>query len=488
MSISGAISSALSGLAANGRQLSVTSGNIANALTEGFGARDVTLSARSEGGGVRVVSVGRSLDPALTGLRREADADAAEASVLAEGTARLSDAFGVLGGPLPGLFEQMTAFENALSALADTPESAPRQGAVLEAAQRLATGFNDASRAAASVREDADTQIGDLVRRTNAATEEVAALNRAIVRSDATGRETAALVDRRETLIDEISATLPVRVTPQDDGSVTLRTAEGVFLAGLNAREIAFTPTPVIGPEMVYDNGAGALSGLSVAGVDITPGGPGAQSVRGGALAGAFALRDTVATDFAAGLDALAEELVTRLADPSVDPMLAPGAPGLFTDAGGAPTAPATPGIAGRLAVNAAVDPSQGGELFRLRDGIGAAAPGPVSDDSVPRGLIDVLKVAAPFPGATAAPGTLSLSNRIAALGEAAATARVAADTDLSAASAARGALAGEEAALLGVDTDRELQKLIEIEQAYAANARVISTAEAMLDELRRIG
>ena len=40
---------------------------------------------------------------------------------------------------------------------------------------------------------------------------------------------------------------------------------------------------------------------------------------------------------------------------------------------------------------------------------------------------------------------------------------------------------------MLGVDQDREMQRLIQIEQAYAANAQVIQTASRMLDELTRL-
>ena len=38
-----------------------------------------------------------------------------------------------------------------------------------------------------------------------------------------------------------------------------------------------------------------------------------------------------------------------------------------------------------------------------------------------------------------------------------------------------------------GVDTDNELQKLLVIERSYAANAKVIQTVEALLDQLMRI-
>lgn len=38
-----------------------------------------------------------------------------------------------------------------------------------------------------------------------------------------------------------------------------------------------------------------------------------------------------------------------------------------------------------------------------------------------------------------------------------------------------------------GVDTDQELQKLLQIEQAYAANARVITTIDEMIQQLLRL-
>ena len=38
-----------------------------------------------------------------------------------------------------------------------------------------------------------------------------------------------------------------------------------------------------------------------------------------------------------------------------------------------------------------------------------------------------------------------------------------------------------------GVDTDQELQKLLLIEQAYAANARVIQTADELIQLLIRL-
>ncbi len=75
-------------------------------------------------------------------------------------------------------------------------------------------------------------------------------------------------------------------------------------------------------------------------------------------------------------LDGMARDLYERFADPALDPTIAAGDPGLFTDRGAAFDPADEVGLAGRIAVNAAVDPAQGGQSWRLRDGIYAAAPG----------------------------------------------------------------------------------------------------------------
>ncbi|MEM6676838.1 MAG: flagellar hook-associated protein FlgK [Pseudomonadota bacterium] len=484
--ISAAIQNALSGLTANSRQLSTTSDNIANSLTEGYAARRVQLSQRAPTGGVEVLRVERPMDPELTGLRRVADGDAAEAQALATGLGRLAAAFGELGDAGNGLFDLQSDFQAALRTLADAPEEPTRQFEAAQAASDLAAKFNTISETVGTLRGDADTEIAQLVDGINRASAEIVTLNRNIVRAEATGRDTAALIDRRESLIDEIAVALPVRTFPREDGSVEVRTAEGLLLVGQVARRIEFSPTPVIGPSQAYDNGTGALSGITLGGVDLTPGGPAAQAAGSGALAGLFALRDSELPGFEAQLDGLAAELATRLADPAVDPTLTAGDPGLFTDAGAALAATPAPGLAGRLSLNTAVDPAAGGNPALLRDGLGATAPGPVSDDTILRNILEALARASPAPGVPGLETPLSQMDRTAALGERVSESRVGAEALLGAAEGARVAIADDEAAKLAVDRDAELQALIAIEQAYAANAQVIRTAEAMLDELRR--
>ncbi len=486
MSISSALQNAISGLAAAGQRAAITSGNIANAQTDGYAARTVSLTSTVAGGhgtGVVVAGIIRAETPELTATRRIADGDLAGGQAGLDALARLEQ---VLGGPgeADSLVFRVDRFESALRNLAETPELAPRQATAAVAASDLAAKFNQISTESTRIRQAADDEVARLVTEVNGALTRIARLNRQIQIFAASGRDTSALVDQRETLIDRVAAVIPIRESRREGGVVELTTAQGLQLVDTRARQLAFTQSPVITPATRYDGGAGALSGLSLDGIDITPGGPGSQAVSGGALAGQFAVRDRIALDASDRADAIAADLIGRLTAPGLDPTLPPGAPGLFTDDGAAYDPANLAGLAGRLRLNAAVDPDKGGDPSLLRDGLGATGPGPTANAALPRDLLDALTVPADMSVVPGLTGSLSFAGGAAAVSELAAVGRVAAETDVAAFTASRQTLASAEADRLAVDTDSELQALIQIEQAYAANAQVIQAAARMLDQL----
>jgi flagellar hook-associated protein 1 FlgK len=240
-----------------------------------------------------------------------------------------------------------------------------------------------------------------------------------------------------------------------------------------------FQPAAVVTAGMTL--GGGQLSGLTVNGREV-PTGPGGP-FSGGRLAAAFAFRDRDGPAVQAALDTLAQSLIARVEGPPTDPSAAPGAPGLFTDAGTALSPPPAPGLAGRLALNPLVDPAAGGALWRLRDGLGAAGPGPVGDPSQLVRWIEALdRPVASGPGTPLRALGAEVDALLSAVGQSnqAATDRVgyarALETGLS-----ERALAG------GVDIDAEMRRLVAIETAYAANARVIQVADEMLKRLLEI-
>ena len=481
MSISGSLSNALSGLTAASRAAEVVSSNVANALTPGYGRRQIELASRALGGvgaGVVVVGVTRAVDQRIISERRLADATLGNYSTQADFLMRLEMAVGLPDDP-SSLTGRIAQFEAALIEATSRPDSGPRLSAVFDAAQGLATHLNSVSDQIQNLRMESDQDIARQVALLNDRLAKISTLNHDIQSQLGAGYDVNALIDHRQQLIDSISAIVPLREIARDNGQIALFTPGGVILVDSKAAVFTFSPVGVIVPEMTIDTGA--LSGLSINGqpVSTTAGGP----ISGGSLASLFAVRDELAVSAQERLDAVARDLVERFADPAVDPTLSPTDPGLFTDDGLTFSPVNEIGLSSRVAVNALVNPKMGGALWRLRDGLGAAAPGNVGNAVQLLALVDALSVArVPASGGFmgAARSAVGLAGELVSLMNADQRSN---DADQSFASAKVYTLTAIELRS-GVDTDYELEQLLLIEQAFAANARIIATVDEMIQLL----
>jgi flagellar hook-associated protein 1 FlgK len=205
-----------------------------------------------------------------------------------------------------------------------------------------------------------------------------------------------------------------------------------------------------------------------------------------GRLAANFAVRDSLAPAAQAGLDALARDLYDRFASSSVDPTIAGGAAGLFTD-GGIPFDPlAENGFAARIAVNSGADPARGGALWRLRDGLAATAPGPVGDAKRLIAMSAALAEKKVPASANSSGAAQSAAGMAAALLSEASSARLDASDDATTA-AARVTAMTDLILADGVDTDDELQQMLLVEKTYSANAQVMRMMDSLLEELMGI-
>lgn len=489
MSLSASLAHALSGLRVTNKITEATSNNLANALTDGYGRQVVNVSSLARGGtgaGVRVASIDRASSPEYTLPRRDADGDAARESAIAEALVKIGVALGEADAD-DGLFKRIAEFESGLRALADAPGEGPRQDAAIQAAGDVVTTLNRLSQTVATIRQTADGEIATQIATVNRNLETIDELNSKIQLTGGTDLALPALVNERERLIDEISAIVPIRTQAQNDGTLHLYTAEGVFILREDPSPLTFTANPTITAPMVYaPGGAGALSGVFVGGQEITPGAGNIFELQSGALAGQFQIRDQTAVAFQERIDLFAADLIARFEDPSVDTTLAAGDPGLFTDAGGVLDLSVIEGLAGRLSLNALADPAQGGSATRLRDGLQSVAAGPSSSDTILRNLLGALRAQT----ATSVPGLSSLYSSMelaAGIVEQTAIARTDAETEASRKIATRTALAEAEAERIGVNQDEELSRLIQLEQAYGANLKMIQTVSDMLQDLMEL-
>jgi flagellar hook-associated protein 1 len=488
MSLSTALTNAATGLAGSSRLADTISNNVANAMTPGFGRRTTELTSLTLGGygsGVRVLATTRAENPLLTAERRAADAALGGANVVDEAYQRIMAAVGEPTEPT-ALATRTVALETALLGATASPHSTAKLAQAVDAAGDLAATLRGISEENVRIRTEAEAEIGRQVDFVNASLHSIGEINDKIASMTLTDQETAALEDERGRLIDGITSIVPVKVVNREMGRVAVFSQNGGVLLDNRIWELSFTATS--GPLLADMTLGTPLNGLAQdrgdpAGPHAVPVGSGAGLFDGGSLAALFEVRDRVVPEFNAEIDRYAEDLIGRFRDLIPPAALDGGGDGLFLDGGTGGFA----GLAGRIQINAAVDPSAGGAAWRLRDGLGAAAPGPEGFGVYLEALSDA--IVAPRP----TPGFVSLNAPNGAAGIAAEISsffggKVARSEDRQAfLSAQQAVLAERETNALGVDSDAELQYLMLVEQTYAANARVLSVVDSLMQKLLEI-
>lgn len=483
MSISAAIAAARSGLKVSSQKAEVVAVNVANASTPGYVRRSLVVSELVKGAqtaGVISNGVLRSPDAAIKEQRRELTSGVAQATVLASTWQSISTRLGDTASG-SGLFSTFSKFESALSASITSPESSATASSLLNAATSVAQELNSLSAYAAQARGEADSEILQGVRTVNQALEQVKDLNKRISAIDTYSAQAATLMDERQRVLDTIAEYLPIQTVQREAGTIDVLTTEGVYLInGSTLRQIEFTPAANFSSNQTLANGQ--LSGISIGEIDLTPGSSSFGAVSGGLFGALFTLRDQDMPAFMAQLDMVANDIITRLSDDAIDPTKTPGEQGLFVD----PDAAGTLGLASRIAVNAAVDPAQGGDIWRLRDGLGATTSGPPGNSATLSAMFDAFTQVKSF-NSNGFQGAFSASDLAAQLSTVVGQKRVFQDSVLASTQAQHLSLIEAEQALTGVDVDLEMESLLLIEQAYAANARVIQVARDMLDILMEL-
>ena len=485
MSISSAISNAVSGLTAASRGTEIVSTNIANSRTEGYARRELDLSARvyERGGGVSIDGVRRMVNASLLADNRLARAQLGSSDTIASLHATLEGAIGTAteAGSLGSL---LTAFDSALVSATARPDSDVRLSAVLDTAQTLTRKINGIANTIQDARTSAEQTIANDVARLNTALDQVTSLNKQIASLTAQGKDASSLMDSRQAVIDGISAIIPLRQVPRDHEQVALFTTGGaILLDGTIPARIGFSHADPVTAGMSL--AAGTLSNLTFNGSELTSFQQSAM-FSGGTLSANFAIRDELAPEYQRQIDAYARDLYDRVSSPDVDTTLPTGGPGLFTDDQAAFLPANEIGLANRLAVSAQVDPASGGQLWRIRAGINAAGAGDVGESS----LLNKMSVAL---SASRAPSSANLSGSLKTLHSLTAelSSNAASSRIRSEATALQNTTHYESlhTALLadGVDTDKEMEALLALEHAYSANAKVFQTANDMLDTILRL-
>ncbi len=472
MSISGAFANARSGLTLNARAAELVSSNIANALTPNH-ARQEIVAKTMRTGGVDSGQVVRASDAVAMAAKLSASAAAASARTTSQGRVQIANLLGSADGS-SGLAPSLNAFGVALSQASVSPENHAGLEAVLSAAHGVAEDLNAAATGLRDLRNDADASIAQRTSQINEGLLSIDDLNAQIVTAMSIRQDTAALQQEREGYILELSQHIPVSVVNRQDGRIALFSERGATLLDGAPATFGFEASGVVGDDATIADGT--VGGITMNGLPMDGGSAGLLS--GGGLSADFDMRDVIVPQAQTSLDDIAGALLARL--DAADTSLGPGEGGILTDEISAYDPSRTTGLASRVRVNPSFeDPS--GLREKLHSGLGSL-PGPDT------GVLGALTAALTRQDADlSASGDLSrrdIAGHASAISSGLHVAAYRAEESSTQAAAKSLSAETNHAQSVGVDSDLQLQKLLQIENAYAANARVIATADAMMQRL----
>jgi flagellar hook-associated protein 1 len=356
--------------------------------------------------------------------------------------------------------------------------------ATVTAAKGVASSLNDATKTVQTVRADADTEMTTSVATINQLLSQFDTVNTSIVKGTIAGTDITDYLDLRDSILSKLSQEVGITVATRANNDMVVYTDSGVTLFETKPRSVTFAPT----------NAYTAGNAVFIDGVPVTGAGA-VMPIHTGKLAGLATLRDDAAVVYQSQLDEVARGLIEIFAesDQSAVPVL-PDIPGLFTYPG-APAMPPTglisPGIAGTIFVDPAVDQTAGGNPSLLRDGAISGIPAYNYNPANNAGfsarlqqLVDGIAANRPFdPSALGKPNADLIDFAGSSVSWLEAQRKSASDE----ATYSQTLLERSADALSnisGVNMDDEMSFMLQVERTFSASSKLIATVDEMLKDL----
>lgn len=447
------INNALSGSLAAQLALGTTSQNIANLKTPGYTRQGVLLASLrpsagvlSAGSGVEVSSLIRFSD----GYKSQQMWRAASAQAqFAQPQPYLTQLEQVMGDEQSSISSGVDAFFAALNASAVDPTSTPLRQAVVTSADAMAQHFNSINSVLngqlLSVHQQADAMIPQI----NTATANIAALNGKIAAANAGNTNVSGLIDARDQAIDALAGMVSLEVVDQADGTrdVSLKSGQSLVIGNLSGKMSSTT----VDTEQTFSVTFASST------FDIN------TSTIGGALGGLGAFEKNTLKPLQASVSDIAEQLASN-----INTQLAAG----FT----------TSATAGKPLLT--FTSGSGSNMLSLASGFKAEDLAFSSSSTTPgdTGNLQILVGIKNQPITLTSVGSVLLGDADTQL-----VGKLGIDSQQNQASLATADTVREQSvadwqSTSGVNSDEEAVNLVEYQQMYNANMKVIAVANSLFD------
>ena len=482
MSLDSTLLIASSGLDAVSRQLSLVSQNVANASTPGYAEEALPLSSISAAGvgsGVRSGPAQSDVDAQLQAATWQAQSGASAAATT---NSALSAIDQVAGGTSSSttIADQLGALEDQFSSLEASPSSQPGQRQVVAQAEQLVSAVGQLASAGAAQRQGAQDALVSQVDQLNQDLAGIGTLSAQIAQAQAQGQSTADLEQSRNKQMSAASNLLGIHFLPQGNGGMQA-VIGGIVLLLDGTAGSTFKINPA---QLSPSTPASAVPGITLGGLDVT-----AQLGKlGGSIGANLQLRDQAMPQMQAELDEFSYTLASSFNANGLK--LFTNGSGNVPSRGGTPTQSSYFGLAQTLQVNPAVvaNPAL---VQQGTSGISSASGSTAVLQSVLQGAFGTLQ-SPPATSGLGVSGTItarfaapaSLADFAASIGAAQAQDASTASSNATTEQAAATAMQSKLSAQSGVSIDTELSHMIALQNAYSANARVLTTAQSMMQSL----
>ena len=437
------LETALRGILAQQRAIDVTGHNIANASTVGYTRQRadlVTTTALADGPsrllgtGVDVAQYQRVRDSFIDIQLRAQTMVQGSAQAQQEGLKQVELA---LSEPSDtGLSSLLGKYWAAWQNLANAPESLATRQSLVQSAATLASGLNSLASQFTTVQAQTAQEQVSTVAQVNSIGTQITSLTGAIKSAELVGQQPNDLLDKRDALIDQLSAL----------GNVAVSTTAGTP-GTLGAIDVT-----IGGTTLVSDTTATAVA-LPLA------------SLTSGKLAGLQAVLDAIGTPVIGYLDKL-NQLAATLADQTN------AQHALGSDLNGAGGGAFFTTAAGNEAATLAVDPA----ILADPSLVAASATGQAGDAGNALAIAD-LQGAALIGGATIDAAYSQLVTQIGSDSQQA-------QQSNSNATSLVDALTNRRQSVSGVSLDEEMASLLQYQRGFQASARALSAMDEMIDQL----
>jgi flagellar hook-associated protein 1 FlgK len=435
----------------------VTGQNLANSSNPAYARQRLAISTSMptptglgmQGTGVQVTSIQQVRDAMLDGEMRDESSVSgywnSQQSTLENAQTQLGEFLNInatSSSGTSGLSDQLNGLFNSFQSVATDPTSIAQRESLVNQAQTLASGFNQASQQLSALNSGLNTSVSNNVTAANQLLSQIASLNGQIAKATAAGGNANDLNDSREQALENLASLTNIQTTSNANGTVDVSIGGTQLVSGSQTLDTLQS----------YDPGNGQLLVRTATGG--TP-----LTLTGGAIQGTIDARDGALQTLRSGLDTLASSLITQVN-------------GIYSggyDLNGGTGQPLFTGTdAGSIGVNSALqtDPS----LVQA-----AGVSGATGDNSVALQLAQLGQQSIAGLGNQTFSG--AFASQVGTFGFALSNANAQATNS----SSVTGMLQNQRDSVSGVSIEEEVANLITYQQAYSASSKIITTVDQML-------